>query len=360
MVIKYKWLAEKLTSLAETNLKNGITDFPTEAELGRRYHVSRQTVRQALSLLEEKGIIARRQGSGTRLTGLFSLPENNVVEILIASEQDYLYPQVLHDIRRTLAESGFSAHISVTDNRVSSERELLTEFLKHPPRGLLAHPCKSALPSPNADLYRALAARGTALVFLFSNCPGLSDIPCVKDDNAGGSALLVRHLAEKGHRAIAGIFKADDLQGIERYRGFTETMAELSLPLPDERVGWYHSADFSRLLKQDYGFLETMAAEVLRDCTAVICYNDILAWHLIRVLGRKGLQLPGEMAVAAFDNTYLSRTEELPFTTLTHTPHEMGQRAAALMIQRLKGLPAQSQEVPWEILIRESTRSVRE
>lgn len=39
--------------------------LPTETELCARYHVSRHTVREALRLLEEAGLVARRQGSGT-------------------------------------------------------------------------------------------------------------------------------------------------------------------------------------------------------------------------------------------------------------------------------------------------------
>lgn len=357
MAIKYKWLAQKLTALAEANLKNGVTKLPTEAELCRRYRVSRQTARQALSLLADQGIVTSRQGSGTYLTGRFAAPSDNLVEILVTSDQDYLYPQALHDIQKRLSEHGFSSHVSFTDNRVFAEREILTQLLSHPPRGLLAESCKSALPSPNAELYRALVKKGTALVFLFSPCPGLSDIPCVKDDNAGGSAMLVRHLVAQGHRAIAGIFKRDDIQGIERFSGFSEAMAELSLPLPDERIGWYGASELSRLKNQDTGFLDIFAREVLKDCTAVVCYNDFLAYHLIGTLTRRGKRLPEEIAVAAFDNTYLSSRERLPFTTLTHEPHEMGLRAAELMLKRLKGLPAQSQEVPWEILIRQSTRN---
>lgn len=357
MAFKYKWLALKLTALAEVNLKNGVTKLPTEAELCRRYRVSRQTVRQALALLSEQGIISRRQGSGTYLTGRFAAPSDNLVEILVTNDQDYLYPQILHDIREHLFENGFSTHVFLTENRLFAEREILTRLLSSPPRGLLAEACKSALPSPNADLYRALVKKGTALVFLFSPCAGLSEIPYVKDDNSGGSAILVRHLISQGHQAIAGIFNRDDIQGIERFAGFAETMAEFDLPLPDERIGWYGASELSRLQKQDTGFLDTLARETLKDCTAVVCYNDVLAYHLIHTLSRHGLRLPEEMAIAAFDNTYLSSQEYLPFTTLTHAPHEMGRRAAELMLKQLKGLPAQSQEVPWEILIRQSTQN---
>ena len=54
MAIKYKWLASILREQIHKNLKNGTAKLPTENELARRYHVSRQTVRQALSLLQDR------------------------------------------------------------------------------------------------------------------------------------------------------------------------------------------------------------------------------------------------------------------------------------------------------------------
>jgi GntR family transcriptional regulator len=42
--------------------------LPSEAELGQRYRVSRATVREALSRLEQRGVITRRHGVGTFVT----------------------------------------------------------------------------------------------------------------------------------------------------------------------------------------------------------------------------------------------------------------------------------------------------
>lgn len=44
------------------------SQLPSETDLGRRYQVSRMTVRQALDLLASDGLVARRQGSGTYVT----------------------------------------------------------------------------------------------------------------------------------------------------------------------------------------------------------------------------------------------------------------------------------------------------
>lgn len=357
MAIKYKWLAGRLEKLIDTRIRQGIEKLPPEQELCMRYGVSRQTVRSALALLEKQGLITRRQGSGSFITGLSSKPEKNTVGLLLYSAQEYMYPGVINDVKNALAPSGFSLKVFATENRIQTERQILEQLLESPPRGIIVHGCQSALPNPNLELFRRLIQKGCPVVFFYNRYAGLGDCPYVKDDNRQGSSLLVRHLADQGHTAIGGIFKSDEQQGLERYSGFMDTMYALGLSVPDERVGWYNSRNTAQLIRgQAAPFLWNMIRESLSSCTAVICYNDYLAYFLIRELKRAGYTLPGDIAIAAFDNTYLSESDILTVTTLDHQPHEMGTRAARLLLQKIKGLPVASEEVPWKLYKKESTR----
>lgn len=358
MAIKYKWVAERLEMMIEKSIQKGIHKLPTELELCRRYHVSRQTVRMALGLLEEKGLIVSRQGSGSYITGHSSRPQGNVIGVLVSSDQEYIYPGVLSTIRSTLSKNGFSMQVFATGNCVSAEREILLGLLKNPLRGVIVEGCKSALPNPNLDLYRQLMKKGCQFVFLYNYYPALPGCLYIKDDNYYGSALLVQHLASQGHTAIGGIFKADDMQGTERYQGYIEAMRDLSLPIADDRVCWYGSRELDKLLHhEDTQFLRAMVKEALASCTAVICYNDIIAYYLVDELLLAGCRLPADMAIAAFDNTYLSNSNILTVTTLSHEPHEMGMRAAEAVIHKLNGLPVSSQETRWKLNQKESTQT---
>ncbi len=98
-----------------------------------------------------------------------------------------------------------------------------------------------------------------------------------------------------------------------------------------------------------------MVQENLSSCTAVVCYNDIIAYHLINVLMQLDYQLPESMAVTAFDNTYFSNSDILTITTLSHHPHEMGTKAAHMLLNKIKGLPVHAQEAQWYLNLKEST-----
>lgn len=352
---KYETLSKQLTELISRNLKQGITALPTEAAIAAQYQVSRQTVRAALSLLRSQGLIESRKGSGSYATGLSPDTDRNIVPILIASNQEYIYPHLLTDIRAALADKGYQLEVHPTENDVSRERQLLLSLLAAPPRGVIVEGAKSALPTPNTDLFEGLKGAGTKLLFLHNKYDAFPDEICIKDDNYYGGYLLASHLTELGHTRIAGIFKADDKQGPERYLGAFCCLRDQNATMSDRNVGWFHSFDLEKLEKnQDSRFLAAYIKEHLSGCTAVICYNDEIAYWLIKELSYAGIRVPRDLSVVCFDNTYLSELSKVRITTLAHRPHEMGGCVAETMMKMLQGIPVISQEIPWELVRKES------
>ena len=196
MAIKYKWLAGHLREQLPDYTANGIHRLPTEAAISQRYKVSRQTVRQALSVLEQEGLIEKRQGSGSYITGR-SRGEDRI-DLLLSSDSAYLYPMLLHDIKKTLAAQGFSTTVHITENTFSTEHTLLQKILHQPPRALLVEGVKTARTNPNLDLYRKLQKKKCPVLFLQESYPELTNCPCVTMDDFGGGILLTRHLLPTG------------------------------------------------------------------------------------------------------------------------------------------------------------------
>lgn len=386
MAIKYKWLIEQLREIISDSIQKGINKLPTEQELAVRYRVSRQTVRAALAVLEDEREIRRIKGSGAYITGLSSLEDRNIVGILIPDEQQYEYPALINDIRVTLAAEGFSCKVYPTHNHVNLERQILQFLLKSPLRALIVEPVKSALPSPNTELYQKLIQKGTSILFLGCAYPQLSQIPVIYEDNLYGAGLLVQSLVEKGHSSIAGIFQMDDQRGHERYQGFLDAMQNQGLTVPDRNICWYTTQELDDFRQsRDISFLKKFLERITPDCTAFICEDDFIAWLLWEELAlgntlalkrekriathaplSSSLQNTGftaasaihsfepTIALAAFNTSYLTTSGLLRATTLTHSAHQPGTLAAQMSISKLKGLPVSSQEVPWQLSLPKS------
>ena len=250
---------------------------------------------------------------------------------------------------------GFSVVIHATENSIHREREILQQLLLDPPAGILVEGCKTALPNPNAELYQALRQRGLPMTFLHGSCRELPDAFCVGDNNYGGGYLLAGHLIRNGHQTIAGIFKSDDAQGPERYHGVVCAMRDAGLFPLDENFLWFSSFQRYQLVElQDESMLQNFLRQQLGSCTAVVCYNDEIAFHLIRTLLRAGKRVPEDIAVVSFDNSYYSTFGPVSITSAGHDPHAMGHAAAENLLSQIRRQPCQSVRLPWALYARQS------
>lgn len=346
-------LKKKLSSVPGT----GAYRLPSENSLAMQYGVSRQTVRQALSILEAEGLIEKRKGSGSWATGLSADPAQNRIAVMLSSSSEYIYPALLSSIQSILTRKGYQVQVYVTDNRISEERKILKELTDNPVRGLIAEGCSSALPNPNLDLYEILESRHVSILFLHSCCKALENSICLKDDNYTGGYILGRHLIMEHHTKIAGIFRIDDAAGHERASGWFSSMRDSGLPIPDEHTAWYTGRELDTLRKkQDSGFLRTFIRKELKSCSAVICQDDEIAYWLIRELKQAGIKVPMDISVVSFGSTYYCEIGSVRLTSLSHGDTETGSLAAEMLLKMLHGFPVVSRMLPWTLVSRESDR----
>lgn len=354
MVPKYQSVADSLRQEIESGRYSNQRLLPTEQLLCRRFQISRQTVRRALSLLEDEGLITRRQGSGSRLRERKE-PEallNCAIAVVTTYISDYIFPSVLQGMEAVLSSNSSAPLLFATQNQLSVERKILQTLLTMKQLdGVLVEGTKTALPNPNLDLYQKLIDRGVRLVFFHGVNSELAHIPAVLADDYGGGRMLTEYLHRKGHQNIAGIFKVDDMQGILRYAGYAEALRDLGLPFEDERVRWYNTERRKDFLSES--FVDSIL-ESFRDCSAIVCYNDEVAIRVVSRLRKRGVRLPEEMAVVSFDNSQYSDLAPARLTSLSHGSRNLGELAANLMLRLLRGEECRSETVPWQLVVRES------
>ncbi len=353
--MKYKVLAQFLREDVMLHAKNISYKLPSERELTAKFGVSRQTVRRAMLDLESEGLITSRRGSGYYAANT-GFSAHARIAVITTFTDEYIFPGVLRDMENVLGSRGYTLQAYATLNRVSAEREILQRLITHPVGGILAEGSKTALPNPNMDLYQSLYKMGIPIVFFQGSYSALSHLPSVTDDNYAGGYRLASYLLDKDHRHIGGIFKSDDIQGPERYSGMMAAFRDRNLPLPDHGICWFDSTQRSRLVEdKDTSLLASFTKEHLPLASAVICYNDEIAYHLIKYLTDSGKKIPQDIAVASFDNSYYSRISPVPITSLWHKTRRMGTEAAGLLLSILQGKNAHSLVLPWELSERMST-----
>ncbi|MGM9539017.1 MAG: substrate-binding domain-containing protein [Candidatus Onthomonas sp.] len=353
MSLKYQELADILRATIQSGVYTAAGKLPSETALAGQYSVCRQTVRRALEILADEGLIVKKHGSGSHLVQ--APVHQRRVAVVLSSASDYLSPLVLDDIQNVLYSNGLTPVLFSTRNRASAERIVLEQLLSEDICGILMEGVRTALPNLNLDLHRKLRQRGIPTVFLYSAPSELPESVCISEDNEGGSYLLTRYLAGLGHTRIGGIFKSDDRQGLERYRGYAYALQDAGLSLQESRLAWFTSEDRDALLSSgDDQFLRRCLTRYLTGCTAIVCYNDEIAHPLIRILLSSGRQVPEDISVVSFDNSHYSDACPIPITSLAHRGQQLGRAAAEQLAAMLRGQPGQSQKLSWTLVKKES------
>lgn len=340
---KYAELAQKLRNDIQNGSYASGQKLPSENELAAGTGYSRQTVRQAIGMLEHEGLVIRVQGSGTYVRNASPRrePTRNIA-VVTTYIGEYIFPAILHGIDQVLAQNGYTPLLSATRNRVDNERKVLTELLHKPIDGLIVEGTKTALPNPNIDLYEQFGNQGIPVVFINGFYPDLKNpVYVVADDRAGGR-MACELLLKQGHTEIAGIFKSDDIQGHRRYAGYAEALRGAGLTVDDDHVLWYTTENRDTLMVSG-------ASSVTRGCTAVICYNDEVALQVLKTLNRDDGSASGRPAIVSFDNSTYAQLSAEPFLSLSNPKEKLGRLAAEKMLNILRGRAEHPSLLPWSM-----------
>ncbi len=350
---KYMMLMEQIKSDIINSKYPPGSQLETEDKLSERYNVSRQTVRRAIGILEQDGLIIRKQGSGTYVSKrATSQPPTKNIGVVVTYMSDYILPSIIRGIEDGLSAAGYSFSLFSTGNRMDTEKLILSSFLERPVDGILIEGAKTALPNPNLEYYRQFQSMGIPLVFMSGYYSALGDSVYVVTDDRGGGKQATELLVAKGHRKIGGIFKADDMQGHERFAGFIEAARANDVELHDSAIHWFTTETRDSLFEP--GNIERII-DSFKDCTAVICYNDQIAAPLLNALQRSGRTVPGDIAVISFDNSSFSDITSVKITSLNHPKEDVGRLAAQKLLNMIDGKTETPAVLPWGIIEKEST-----
>lgn len=328
---KYQKVIDWLNKcIDEESLKPG-DKIPSENVLCEQFGLSRQTIRHAISKLSEDGLLESRRGSGTYVSDQHAEDGNkSVVAVVTTYVDDYIFPSTIRGIESTLSAKGYSMQLSFTNNTTGREQEILTDLLERDDvAGVIMEPVKSALPNPNMELYRKLQDKGMKILFLNSFYPELP-FPHVSINDEECAYRAVKALVEAGHKSIGCVLKLDDGQGRERYRGYLRAMNECGLSFTYDHVNWIDTIDI-----KDGKRALLRVKERLSGCTAVFCYNDLVAGMLMQMLIDSGMKLPRNMSVIGMDDSDMAKIGigGITISSIPHPKARLGEKAAQNMIR---------------------------
>lgn len=178
-------------------------------------------------------------------------------------------------------------------------------------------------------------------------------ISIVDVDNQAATADAVRHLIDLGHRRIA-MFQGTGSTGSEqRATAFRNTLAEAGVAVDESLMipctAWEESAyHYAR---------EILARPVDVRPTAAFCFNDGVAFGVLRAAQEMGIDVPRELSVVGFDDVDPAANSHPPLTTIRQPLRQVGEQAVDVLIGLISGgYPiGTSITMPHELIMRQST-----
>lgn len=320
--LKYQKLYNWAHTLITSGVIKNMDKFPSETSLQKKFGYSRQTVRTALRQLEEEGLITRVRGSGTYVSydGSGVNGERPQIGLLLSYYSDYLFPRVYDGIEASLTEKGYGIEVAVTKNRLNDEAIYLEGLLNGNVAGFIIEGTRSFFPNPNIRLYEEIRKRNIPTLFIHNHYSN-QRFDSVEMSDARAAYKLTEILIQNGHRRIAGIFKYDDMQGIERYKGFVECLSDYGVKFDDDWIRWYSTKDMEEKLSKK-GLLRMYRRT--KDCTAMIVYNDEVAGYYMEFLEERGLHVPEDVSLVSFDDEELQQDARVKVLSVVHPKYNLG------------------------------------
>ncbi|WP_033414718.1 LacI family DNA-binding transcriptional regulator [Actinomycetospora chiangmaiensis] len=232
----------------------------------------------------------------------------------------------------------------VTDVRSTFHSELVEELLAASARR--GFDLLIGARSPARDEERAVEtlidSRCEALLLLGTSSPGewlvaldgqvplvavtgrASGVDSVRVDDERGAREATEHLLALGHRAVVHVDGGPGTIAADRCRGYERAMTAAGLE--------------PRVVRGGHGEADGAAAAAdLGAATGVTVFNDRAAVGLLDALVRAGVRVPGDVSVAGFDDSPLSRLAHVDLTTVSQDVPALVEHALDLVARRLDG-----------------------
>lgn len=318
----------------------GVSKSTVSLVLTGRGSVKEETRQHVLEIMRKLGYVYNRGAANLRNA------QSHIVGLVLNDLSNPFFAEFAIGVEKVLQMAGYVAFMANTAESVVRQEQVMRMMREHGAAGIILCP---ALDTRSEHLDWIQAA-DTALLVAIRRLPG-AEASVLVPDNITGATRITRHLVNLGHKRLAylgGMHSMVVRQ--ERHQGFLTAMESGGRSVDP-------ALNLESMPTRDGGFGAMSAVLALSDRpTAVVCYNDVVAIGAMLAAVRRGLVVGRDIAIVGFDDTSEARHVSPALTTIAIDPVGLGERAAAMLLERIKNPSANPETCVGavDLVIRES------
>ncbi len=328
--------------------------LPSLSEFVEEYHVSVGTVRQALSVLENEGLVERVHGSGTfvRPPALPDIePSSNAEKrlgLVLTHHSDQLNMEILIGVERAAKSRGYQVIFTFAEEHIEQQRRDIERLCKDGMDGLIIFPVGE---NAEEEGIVKLQHDGVPFVLVDRHFPEL-ETNYVITDNFTGGYRATEHLLILGHKTVGFIYPANSslrtTSVAERLRGYREALHDYGVPVDESLI--YQRAAHSANSYDDYLADENIPG-------AIFVCTDVEALKVIKTIQQLGKRIPQDVALVGFDDLNFAAHLNPALTTIVQPRIEIGFQAVNVLMDIIEGrqlVKPTRLVLPIHLIVRES------
>lgn len=175
----------------------------------------------------------------------------------------------------------------------------------------------------------------------------------IDTNNTLSSDLAVEHLLSTGCRTLAFMGgRREDRIFMDRLRGFRSAMEKRGLELREEYIT-YNPPEVEAIARSAAALLE-----LPQPPDGMICTNSLMAVGAVRAIREKGLAIPGDVSLVAFDDHPYSPMVSPQPTIIDIDLFSLGVHAGGLLLKKIRdpAMLVQTYTALPRLLLRGTTR----
>jgi LacI family gluconate utilization system Gnt-I transcriptional repressor len=307
-------------TLSDVASRAGVSPVTVSRELRRPEMVSADLRRRIETAVHELAYVPNQ------LASALASARTGTIGVLVSSLTNGVFADYLRALHDALLPAGFQ--LLLLNSRYlpeEEERAIATLLSQHSEAIIVAG-------VDQTDSSRRLLKRAGVPVIQTME---LADSPI--DVNVGFSQLeagmaATRHLLALGARRIGHIAARLDARSRRRMEGYSRAMAAAGLD-GKAMLATTTRPSSVRLGAELFGDLLARVP----DLDAVFCCNDDLALGMLFECHRRGIRVPEDVSIIGFNDLEFCASTFPSLTSVTTPRHEMGRRAAEIVLEIIRG-----------------------